>query len=373
MGSSDRIRRLAEGDLPAVADLHMRAFRDAAAPAPPGMAEEFGAVFLGHPWERHGLSSLVCDGRDGRPVAFLGVLPRPMRFLGRPILASVTTQLMVDPERGDPTTALRLCRAYFEGPQELSIADEGSERSRRLWQSLGGATSRLFSMRWTKILSASRFLLRGRETAGPPAVLRRLLSLAAAPLDPLLRRAGQPFRIGGSSLLGAPLEPARFLECLELSAKGAALLPEYDERTVSWLFEMARHKRCHGALRSNLLLDGTRPAGAYLYYARRGGTAQVLCLHAGEERFTDALHHLFADARAAGAIAVSGRLDPRRLAEFSDAGCLLNRSYNWMQVRSRDKDLLLAIQAGDALLTRLEGEWWVAVNLEDFTQPAGAA
>ncbi len=363
----DRLRPLSKQDLPAAAALHLRAFCTAGSAPPPGMAEEFGRVFLENPWVRDDMPPLIYEGKDGSPVGFLGVVPRPMQFRGKRILVAVSTQLMVDPERGDASAALQLGRAVFRGPQACYLADEGSDKSVKLWRMLGGSIVPVFSLRWTKILRPLRFLLRPSE--GSSSAARRLLSSAAAPFDALLRRVGGPFRTRTSGLVGSEMDLPGFLASLALSAQGAALSPVYDEATAAWILAMARRKRCHGALRQRLLREGGRVVGSYIYYLRRGSTAQVLFLHASEDRYLDALNHLCADALGQGAAAVSGRLDPRRLTEFSAAGCVLNRSYNWMQFHSREPELELAVQSGDALLTRLEGEWWVAINSEEFPRP----
>ncbi len=34
-----------------------------------------------------------------------------------------------------------LLRHFLSGPQDLSFADESNEKSRRIWESLGGATA----------------------------------------------------------------------------------------------------------------------------------------------------------------------------------------------------------------------------------------
>jgi hypothetical protein len=71
----------------------------------------------------------------------------------------------------------------------------------------------------------------------------------------------------------------------------------------------------------------------------------------------DVLDHLFYDAWEQGAIALHGVVDLRRIADFSDKGCLFTCRGGWTVAYSRKPELLDLLDRGDAFLSRLDGEW----------------
>ena len=71
------------------------------------------------------------------------------------------------------------------------------------------------------------------------------------------------------------------------------------------------------------------------------------------------IDNLFAHAVAHGGAAVQGRVEARILAPLAQRGAIFRFSPRSL-VHSTNPDLLGAITSGHALLTRLEGEWWMA-------------
>ncbi|MGQ0613559.1 MAG: hypothetical protein ACT4PV_07485 [Planctomycetaceae bacterium] len=368
-----RIRELRREDLAAVTRLYTKVFLGSEITASEALREWFREVFLDHPWPALPVRSLVCEGTDGRILGMLGAVPRPMRYQGRPIVAAISTHFMVDPDAGLPTLALRLTKALFDGPQELSIADECVDRSRALWNAIGGTSSLIHSLRWTRLLRPLRYFL-GRGGGARPGLPRRAFTaLAAAPGDALLRRLPGPFRLRPSSLESQDLGTREALEFMVESAGACPLRFDYDEATLARQLSLTDRKRGQGREIRRLLLRDGRRVGCYLLFARKGATAQVAFFHALKESAHDVLEHMFGEAGREGAAAVSGRVDPRYLAALSDTQCLLNRAYGWVQIHSRDASLLATIQRGDAILTRFDGEWWLGVQGEAFASTPGNA
>ena len=97
--------------------------------------------------------------------------------------------------------------------------------------------------------------------------------------------------------------------------------------------------------------------GWYLYYLNPGAISPVLQVAGRKESIKQVLDHLIYHSWRGGAVALSGRLDPRFVQEFSDSYCLFNRRGPWTLIHSRRPDLVQAIQRGNAFLTPLEGEW----------------
>jgi len=104
--------------------------------------------------------------------------------------------------------------------------------------------------------------------------------------------------------------------------------------------------------------------GWYLYYAGPAGLGEAIHIGARHESMKAVLEHLFQDAWRRDVVALSGRLEPRFTAGFAQTYCLFHPRLCWMLVHSRDAEVLQAIHSGDAMLTRLEGEWCMRFQME---------
>ena len=69
------------------------------------------------------------------------------------------------------------------------------------------------------------------------------------------------------------------------------------------------------------------------------------------------LDHLFAHAAKEGAIALTGRLEPRYLQSLSDKHCVFHLRGPWVLVNARRPDLLRWFQTGETFFSRFDGEW----------------
>ena len=104
--------------------------------------------------------------------------------------------------------------------------------------------------------------------------------------------------------------------------------------------------------------DG-RPAGSYVMYVTAYGKAQVMQVAAGREDMGLVLDHLAHDAAVEGAVELRGRVEAGLLPHLrKQRWCRLTRS-EWAMVSSRDPALIGAVLSGRALVTRMEGEWWM--------------
>ncbi|MEO5656121.1 MAG: GNAT family N-acetyltransferase [Nitrospiria bacterium] len=358
------IRPIQVGDLPQVLDLYRRVFGTSRIDAPArakAHATYLEEIFFGHPWIEKDLPSLVYQDR-GRIIGCLGVMPRRMSIGGRPLRAAVSHHFMVDPERRSTLAGVSLLRAFFAGPQDLSLA-EGNTASRKIWEALGGTTALLYSLRWVRPLRPSRYLLACAADRGLPGAV----DLALRPLCRMVDTAASGishrlFRFRTESREGAALSADDLLGRLGEFSRGRALRPEYDEPALRWLLGLLGRKKGRGTLRYVAVHNpqGAR-LGWYLYYVNPGGMSEVLQLVATRETARDVLGHLFADAWRRGAVAVSGQLDPPLMPAFVEANCHY-RGGSWMLAHSAHHDVLHALHAGDAFFSRLEGEWWIGLQ-----------
>ena len=352
-------------DLAQVAELNRTVF-GSSDPAVPWRLDSylshFDAVFLNNPWRDAALPSLVYEDRDGEIRGFLGVVPRPMVRNGEPLRVAISSQFMVHP-RARGRAGWQLLKEFFSGPQDMSIT-EGSNSARTIWEGLGGTTSLLYSVRWTRPLRPGRYVLSFLKQHGvrlSAALALTPFCLAANRL--LARLAPPPLRPAWPVASAGELSESELLACLSNASRGSALRPEYDETSVKWLCEILAEKKGRGQFRKILVRDAADQAlGWYLYYLKPAGMSEVVQLGAKKGSLSAVVRHLLHDAWRQGAVAVSGRLDPGSIQALLGERCLMHvGDGSWTLVHSRRHELLEPLYRGDAFLTRLEGEWWAAL------------
>jgi hypothetical protein len=354
------VRRFTRDDIPCVAQLHREVF-------PPGDGDHrdagaydayFNNVFLRNPAGEGPLSSLVYEERDGRIAGFLGIVRRRVVINDCRYEAAVSSQFIVGRQAGTPLVAVRLVRAYLEGPQDLSIADEATDAARRIWEGVSGSTSLLYSLYWTRPLRPARLVIslaRRRRTLAPFARAARPF---AAALDTLAARlAGGHFRQSEPRVEAEELSAETVVAYAQNLYRDATLWVEYDDRTFQWLLDRATNRRTGGRVLKVAFRRNLNIVGWYVCHLDPTGHAQVVQLAATSSSVNDVLDHLFYHAWRNGAVAVGGRLDPRFLQVLSDKYCLFHRRGPWLLVKARKPELLSSFQAGKAAFSPLDGEW----------------
>jgi len=351
-------------DLEQVAELNRTVFGSSESAVPwrlDSYLSHFAAVFLNNPWRDPALPSLVYEDGDGRIRGFLGVIPRPMVRDGAPLKVAISSQFMVHPgARG--RAGLQLLKEFFSGPQEMSIT-EGSDSARTIWERLGGTTSLPHSVRWTRPLRPGRYALSFLKQHGVRSIAAMALTPFCFAADRLLARlAPPPSRPTWPVASAEELRESECLACVSAASRDSALRPEYDEKSLKWLFGILAEKKGRGQFRKVLVRDAADQAlGWYLYYLKPAGMSEVVQLGAKKGSLSGVVRHLFHDAWRQGAIAVSGRLDPGSIETLLSERCLMHvGAGSWALVHSRRRELLEPLHRGDAFLTRLEGEWWAA-------------
>lgn len=356
----DMVRSFCADDIPELVALRRRVFRFSERRTDAALMEYFERMFCRPRAAVDGLTSLVHQDGRGRVIGFLGVFPRQMRFRNERLLVAIATQLMVAPEsRGLAGRAL--VRAFLRGPQDLSFSDTANDAARRLWVSLGANVSPAPSLSWTQVLRPWRHL--GAEAAHDGAgLVARTALYAARPLlsfvDLLLvrrRPAAQP------AALTEPFDAARVAAVAEEVLGGYGLRPVYDAETLAWLLAQAAEKRQYGTLDGRIVrgADGG-VAGWFLYYRNRTGMSQVLQVAARPRGRGLVLDAMLEHARRHGVVALAGPLDPGTIHEAAIRRSTLRHEGPWVLFSSQRPDLMQAIAAGDAFLSRLEGEWWMS-------------
>ncbi len=359
-----QIRPFVEDDIPQVADMYARLLlvgSDALGDGDfsPALWAYFQEMFFRHPWYDEAFPSLVYQ-EDGRVRGFLGVLPRELLLKGQPIQAAVTCHFMVEPVARATLAGVQLLRTFFRGSQDLSFADSAGEVGRKVWEGVGGTTALLYSLHWIRPLRPLQCMLSALAKEGSPGAIGRILRPLFAIGDRLASRMPRsPFLLKPQDQ-EEELTAETLLECLAEFSRQYALRPKYDIPTLRWLLETLARKTAYGSLRKVLVRGaGGEVLGWYLYYSKPDGISEVLQIGSRHHTVGAVLDHLFCDAWRHGAIAVSGRAEPKFMAAFTAKLCLFRRAGPWMLVHSNNPELLQTILRGDAFLTRLEGEWWI--------------
>lgn len=323
-----RIRPYEPRDVPQVVALHERTMFHGSAPSSTMaayLATFYGETLFAHPWLDADVPSLVYERDDGALLGFLGVVPRPATFEGRPIRVAVSVRFMVD--HADPRAGLAAAALHtrlLRGPQDLTLLENANAASRRIWEATRGAT----------ILPVSSVSWSTDPSAPDPA----------APPGPTWES-----RAAGDEEL---------LECIRVSSEGRAWRPVYDGGSLRWLLGFLEAADYRGVLHRRVVTDRTGSVrGWYVFYANPEGYNGVLALRCVDGAAGAVFRRLLADVRDAGGSPVTtGRLQPELLSTLADHSCTVALG-PWAVAHSGDPRITAAMVAGDAFLTRLEGEF----------------
>ncbi len=272
------IRNCAREDIPAVAALFQKTFRNTDARAPASLEAHLCDVYLDHPWYDPEVASRVHVNDAGRVTGFVGVFPGRFELGGRPVRAAIAGTLMVEDREADPLAGAKLLRALVKGPQDISISETTNPLSQGLWERLGGVVVPLLSLDWFRVTrpgGAAVAMLAERHPSGA----------ALAPAGWVVDRIGARF-------LGGHMKPARlpqrvtrqtdasddeFAAAVRELAGFSALRPAWSDADLGWFLRHAAEKERYGKLHRSIVRNGKdKLIGCYLYHAHAGGTGRVL-------------------------------------------------------------------------------------------------
>jgi hypothetical protein len=380
------IRPLDPDDIPDVADLFERVVRSGSR-ASPDLVSYFERTCLGHPWVDPEIPSLVYLDGEGKIVGFLGSHVRRLRLDGNEIRLACSGQLVVEPEARHGAAGALLTRRYLGGPQDLTITDGATGQIRRMWDRLGGETAGITSLAWTRVFRpwrfAARYLVGVLEKRRVPAdrrdglvhpgtgprwayLLVRALSPVLSLLDAITAAvAGRILRPRAPDAVTAEqLTPRAVIEQMRSLAQSLRLHPDYDEAFLTWLFDELASSTKRGRLVASLIRNRESGVlGWYVYYLKPGGISQVLQVALFDrDDAREVLDHLFHHASENRSTALRGRVEPRLVEPLSRRWCILRHSGEAL-VHSQRADVLAALASREAMLTMLEGEWWMEHHL----------
>jgi len=237
------IRTCARADLPAVAALFQKTFREAGRAAPRSLETYLAESFLEHPWYDPEVASRVHVDADGKVTGFIGVFPGRFEYRGKTISAAIAGSLMVENPEREPLAGAKLLRSVVKGPQHISISETTNLVSRRLWEPLGGKVVPLLSLDWFRVFRPGSSALAMLTERAPSA---RVLSPAAKAVDWVggawTRRNLRPVESPARLTLDKEPSDAAFAAALIELAKTAELRPAWTEAHVEWLLSQATGK-----------------------------------------------------------------------------------------------------------------------------------
>jgi hypothetical protein len=359
------IRPFVAADSEDVARLYERVVRSGSPDPPRGLGAYFRRTFLEHPWTDPEIPSLVAEDGAGQVVGFIGSHARRFRFDGDPIRLACSGQLTTAPEARHHAVGAFLLGRYMRGPQDVTITDGANEPARQLWKRLGGEALHLGCIDWIRILRPAATARQYRGTRRKEAVWR-LAAPAVAAIDAAATRLSRRLRVSARPTLGEELTAERLVESLPTLAGSLRLHPDYDLPFATWLFREMAAVRSRGRLVRTLVRDESgRTLGWYVAYVPPGGVAEAVQIAAADRDTGAVLDHLLFEAASLGAASVRGRLEPRLLPALRGRRCLLRYNGNAL-VYSPRVELAAAVRGARALLTRMDGEWWMGHHIEPF-------
>ncbi len=361
------IRPCSREDIPAVAALFQRTFRNSETDPPQSLADCLDEVHFGHPWFDPEISPRVHVNAEGRVTGFVGIFPGRFEYRGRPVRAAIAGSLMVEHPEREPLAGAKLMRSVIGGPQDISISETTNPVSQGLWQRLGGRVVPLFSLDWFRVLRPGRAALSLVSELMPRA---SMLAPAAGAADWIGGRWTKRYLAPK-----APVAPLKSdLAALDMEFAAAILdladstdfRPRWSEGDLRWFLDQAAAKARYGALHRAIVRDGKdNLAGCYLYHGKPGGIGRVLNVLARPDAMEGVVDCLFHEAGEAGLAALRGRSTPQLVNALLTRQCIFAHRGSTI-VHTRDEELGHAIESGRALITGLAGESWSRLVGHDF-------
>jgi hypothetical protein len=312
-------------------------------------------VLFGHPWIDPACPSWLAEDDTGKPLGFLGVMPRPMQTDGRAVRAAVIVRLTIHPDVRE-FVGTRLLRRCLDGPQDLSVMDSAGCALRGVWERLGGVAALGGALAWTRPLRPAAWA----ADRVAPRLGRVMLATrpVARMLDHVVARMAPPsFRLPEPRYPSREVPVDELLACMAQVGR-ADLRAAYDATTLRWLLDRAG-ERLGAPLVPSVVSGPTGAArGWFLLASPPGGIAHVMQMAARPGAHDDVVREIVRQTFARGCLAVRGRVDPRFAQDLTDRGALLHARNASTLVHGRDESLVRRVDRGQALLGPLDVFDW---------------
>jgi ribosomal protein S18 acetylase RimI-like enzyme len=352
----DQLRSLEPSDIPQIVALRRRVFKQSSQGTDAALARYYHTLFFENPWHDERYPSFVQEGSAGEILGFVGSIPRPM-LLGAERLTAVTaTELMVAPDARGGLLGLKLLRRLFDGTQHFTYSDRGNEKARALYEGLGGSAALWYSLYWSTSLDGSQLSFDTALAGGSRNVAVRALRRTSRLLERLFSGSTTQNRIATSD---EPLTPETIMSVMRRLAGKHTLVPEYDGHSFAWLMQRLSESRKFERVVTAQVIHDSEAIGFFCYVMRQSSEVDVVQLAALPGREALTFDHLIRHAIGNGGTVLRGRLDRRFAALISERGLPLTLGEPWTLARSGRPEVTAQLLNGNAILSRLDAEWWI--------------
>ena len=359
------VRAMEPRDIPIVSSMFTRIFRKRQQAASEELQRYLETTFFGSPLYTPDNGSIVYD--DGTGGIGSAILALPMEFTvnGRHTVAKLLCAFMSEGKAGAVGAAC-LARAMRAARQDMCFSDNSSPVSADHWVAGGGVVLPIQSLDWRRAFRPLKAwaltigrqapLLRSRVVLGPLAVADRILRRRRPRTKPDAR-AGCATRA---------IDPAAFVECAEPMLLRFAVRPVWSRSEFDWLTAVASLNSTLGELLSREVVDeGGRVIGAYLYFGKAAETATVLNIVCEAGREFDVTAQMFHSLDAEGYVLATGSAQPFLMNAISRQRWLSFHHRGYFCMVTRHADLKDAAQRNDIYVGGLASESWSRL-LTDF-------
>lgn len=360
-----QVRPLQATDIPAVAGLFQRIFRDPGKAPPPALESYLRRHYLEAPGCDPEIAPLVHIASEGEISGFVGVNVLPMSYGSRKLRAAICGSLMVERRGSDPMAGARLLKTFLAGPQDISFSETASEVSAQMWSRLRGIALPQYSLDWVRIIRPSAFMLElassrvGAARLLTPLVRRADRYLRGRMQDNDLRWSGIPesWNVKGG-LKVAEIDQAGFAALVVPLTAQFPLRPDWHEEQLAHIIAEAAEKPEYGeTVFASVSTPGGMPIGAFLYHLHPGGIARVLQLLAMPGQAGPVIDCLIGHAARRGAAGLRGRTQPALLEAMLGRRIAFTHLASTV-VHSRDGELVDAFLNSQGFFNGLAGEHW---------------
>ncbi len=351
-----KIRKMKADDVEVISDMSMEMFPRSKEMTREQQMKMIRRLYLENPLNCDGNVSLVYESPGGEVGGFLGVIKKKWIWRGRPIKVSHSNHLMIRDTERSTLASVALVKTMMQDDHDFCFADSSSDTSRFIWERCGGVTAWGYSMYYRHLLQPLSFICNRL-----PRNYGRLLNPVSKAGDFLINHIpGSPLKFDKPSCKIEELSVTELLQLMEEVHRNLAVRPVYSTETLVWLIESLKIEKRYGPFKAiKVINDRGFTAGWVLYHQKENGACEVLQLEARrgmkELVFKALCYHAF----QGGGVELDGRLDPRLLKKFGDRTTIFVPGKFWTLVYSKNPDLMADLQAGNAVLTRLEGDLWL--------------
>lgn len=359
------VRPMTKRDIPTVARLFSKAFRDRKGEVAPDLEGYLETVFFGSPHYRPEHGSIVYEGGSGDIASAILAVPMEFTVHGRPIIAKLLCAFMADGKDG-AAGAARLARQMRAARQDLCFSDNSSPVSADHWVAGGGAVLPIQSLEWQR---SFRPLAAGAIACGrylPLSHSRGVLGLLGW-FDGLLRRQRPSLvPVAAAGYRTNRASPEEFFRCAGAMMERFPIRPTWSKPEFDWLVSVASLNQTLGSLQYRTVIaeDGS-VIGAFLFFGRKGREATVLNVLCAAGHEFDVTGQMFSHLDTEGYAQASGIAQPFLMNAISRQRWLSFKHRGYFCMVTRHAEIKDAALRNEIYIGGLASESWSRL-LTDF-------